>query len=119
MKCFNHRELDALAVCKHCGRALCANCSAEVGLAVACKGRCEAEVASILDLHQRGKTAYDKAAASHSKNGVFIGLMGLGFTLFGLVGWGNGGGFMLPMGLLFLVSSAFSFHSAKKYRSRD
>ncbi|MFM8471396.1 MAG: hypothetical protein ACKODH_15785 [Limisphaerales bacterium] len=111
--------MDAIAVCKHCGRVLCATCATDVGLAVACKDRCEAEVASILDMHQRGKTAYDKAAASHSKNGVFIGLMGLVFTVLGCFGWGKGGGFMLWMGLLFLISSAFSFHSAKKYRSRD
>ena len=27
MKCFNHRELDAIAVCKHCGRGICSDSS--------------------------------------------------------------------------------------------
>lgn len=44
MKCFNHRELDAIAVCKHCGRALCSGCVADSSGMSACKGRCEAEV---------------------------------------------------------------------------
>ena len=26
MKCFKHKESDAVAVCCHCGRALCAEC---------------------------------------------------------------------------------------------
>lgn len=47
MKCFNHRELDAIAVCRHCGRALCPACVAESAGMSACKGRCEAEVAAI------------------------------------------------------------------------
>lgn len=44
MKCFNHRELDAIAVCKHCGKALCSGCMTESSGMSACKGRCEAAV---------------------------------------------------------------------------
>ena len=44
MKCFNHRELDAIAVCKHCGRAICSGCVVESSGMSACKGRCEAAV---------------------------------------------------------------------------
>jgi hypothetical protein len=44
MKCFNHRELDAIAVCKHSGRALCSGCTGESSGMAACKGRCEAAV---------------------------------------------------------------------------
>ncbi len=44
MKCFNHREMDAIAVCKHCGRALCSGCVSEIAGMSACKGRCEAAV---------------------------------------------------------------------------
>lgn len=44
MKCFNHRELDAIAVCKHCGKALCSQCLPEIREIAACKGRCEAAV---------------------------------------------------------------------------
>jgi len=119
MKCFNHRELEAIAVCKHCGRALCPNCIAEVELLAACKGRCEVEVLAIVDAHQRGKTAYQKVAATTVKTAVFLGVLGLPFTILGAFSWGKGGGFMLIMGLTFMVWSAFTFQSAKKYRNRD
>lgn len=119
MKCFNHREIDAIAVCKHCGRALCPNCAAEVELAAACKGRCEVEVAAILDAHERAKTAYQKVAATTVRSAVFIGMLGFVFAILGIFGWGKGGGFSLIMGTIFLLWSAFSFNSAKRYRNRD
>ncbi len=91
MKCFNHRELDAIAVCKHCGRALCPNCIAEVELAAACKERCETEVAAILDAHHRGKTAYQKVAVTTVRTAVFLGLLGFPFTILGAFGWEKAG----------------------------
>src|SRR5262249_54137422 len=48
MKCFNHREADALAVCKHCCRALCHECVAEIQGAVSCRGDCEKHVAAFV-----------------------------------------------------------------------
>lgn len=44
MKCFNHRELDAIAVCMRCGRAVCSGCLAEVDGVTACRERCEAGI---------------------------------------------------------------------------
>jgi hypothetical protein len=54
MKCFNHRELDALAVCKHCGRALCSSCAAETEDLIACRGRCENFVSKTVKVQQAG-----------------------------------------------------------------
>jgi len=110
MKCFNHRELEAIAVCKHCGRALCPNCIAEVELLAACKGRCEVEVLAIVDAHQRGKTAYQNVAATTVKTAVFLGVLGLPFTILGAFSWGKGGGFMLIMGLTFMVWQLLRFN---------
>jgi peptidoglycan/LPS O-acetylase OafA/YrhL len=41
MKCFQHREAEAVGTCKNCGRGLCSDCAA-VGIALTCKGSCEA-----------------------------------------------------------------------------
>ena len=41
MRCFVHHEVEAVGICRACGRALCPDCTAEVEGAVACKGRCE------------------------------------------------------------------------------
>lgn len=41
MRCFSHQEKDAVAVCRACGKGLCAECGADTGLGLACRGRCE------------------------------------------------------------------------------
>jgi hypothetical protein len=43
MRCYYHREADALGVCRSCQRGICAACVAEVEPdGIACVGRCEA-----------------------------------------------------------------------------
>lgn len=38
MKCFNHHDRDAFAVCKACGKALCLECAEEYKGEFICKG---------------------------------------------------------------------------------
>ena len=41
MKCFKHPLVDAVAVCAHCGRGLCGECSQKSnGLRMTCSGEC-------------------------------------------------------------------------------
>jgi len=40
MKCFNHPAGDAVAICKACGRAFCAECVLESEQGVACQQSC-------------------------------------------------------------------------------
>lgn len=64
MKCFNHASVDAVSVCKSCGRGLCRDSIAEVGLSCSCKGDCEQVVATMNDLVARGRTAYQKMSGA-------------------------------------------------------
>jgi len=86
MKCYNHPNVDAVASCKSCARGLCHECIAEVGLSCSCRGRCEADVATLNDLVERGRTAYQKASATYFRSGVFITMLGAVFELLGTVG---------------------------------
>lgn len=79
MKCFNHSTAEAVAVCKSCGRALCHDCTTEVGLSCSCKNRCESVVATANDLMERGRTAYQKTSGLQYRNGIFIILLGVTF----------------------------------------
>ncbi|MCX6899717.1 MAG: hypothetical protein NT105_13590 [Verrucomicrobia bacterium] len=72
MRCFNHSEIEAVAVCKSCGRALCHDCITEVGLGCSCKGRCESDVASINDLAERNRTVYQKNSAIYWWSGIVL-----------------------------------------------
>ena len=52
MHCYNHSGSDAVGICKSCGRALCRSCVAEVEKIVACKDRCESDVAAMLSINR-------------------------------------------------------------------
>jgi len=53
MKCFYHRDTDAIGACKNCGRGLCGGCAAEREDGLACRSRCEAKVDAVVQLVQR------------------------------------------------------------------
>ena len=53
MKCFYHRDKDAIGICKSCSRALCQECAAEFPKGIACKGRCEEDVRAVIELIER------------------------------------------------------------------
>lgn len=84
MKCFSHRTQEAFAVCKSCGRGLCAECIVEVNLSCACRDRCESDVAAINDLVQRGRSAYHKTSATYLRSGIFTLFLGLIFIMLGI-----------------------------------
>ncbi|MFZ2641021.1 MAG: hypothetical protein WA117_08515 [Verrucomicrobiia bacterium] len=83
MKCYNHSEIDAVGVCMSCGRALCHDCIAEVGLRCSCKGRCEATVANFNDYAERAKTVYQKSSAVYRWMGIFALMFGILFAGYG------------------------------------
>lgn len=121
MNCFTHPQA-AIGICKHCGRGLCHDCVVEVELSLACKSRCEAHVAALNELLDRGKTAYQKTAGAYTKIATVMGLTGLLFTVVGIMMRKADFIALLvftPLGLVFLLCSVFFFHSAKQYRSRD
>ena len=106
MKCFNHSIADAVGVCRSCGRALCRECIAEVGLSCSCKGRCETVVAAMNDLVERGTTAYRKVGLATLRQGIVIVLFGGLFLFIGIAesgGRGYFGYFMLGVGVLCTV----------------
>lgn len=77
MKCFQHRQADAIGACKNCGRGLCDGCLADLGDGLACAGRCEKQVAGINAMIAR--------SAGSSKTGLVAGIgMSATFFLFGL-----------------------------------
>lgn len=58
MRCYYHRDVDAIATCRSCCRGLCDACAAEVGKLSACRERCEADVAAMQALLARSDRAF-------------------------------------------------------------
>ena len=81
MKCYIHRDHDAVAICRACARAICPDCVAEVGLSCSCKNRCEKEVAALNAMIVRDRALHKYLTISS----LFIGLAGLVFLLWGLI----------------------------------
>jgi hypothetical protein len=47
MKCFTHRDTDAVAVCKQCGKAVCENCMVVGATGISCRGACAEQVGGV------------------------------------------------------------------------
>ena len=118
MKCFYHPDRDAVALCKSCSRGLCSDCSADVPPGVACRGKCEEDVASLNLVIRRSKTAYQKTGAAYRRNAIATLIMGVFFVAFGvlpvLVSQSYGALFLTPLGCVSLLWSYFSYRSGKE-----
>jgi hypothetical protein len=84
MKCFNHSESDAVAVCKACGKAICHECTTDLGHSIACKDSC-VEKANLLEaIVSNAKTTYSNQKRNQLFMPAFFGFMGVGLLVSGL-----------------------------------
>ena len=88
MKCFLHQERDAVGICKSCGKGICPDCAVDLGRGLACHGRCEVEVRSLIDLVDRNvrlgpktEAIMDRASGAWIAGTVFF--LGMGALFFG------------------------------------
>jgi hypothetical protein len=79
MKCFVHDQADAVAVCKHCGKALCRACAVDRPPGgVSCRGSCEEQTRlAWAQLHQGRATA--------AANRAMLALLGAGSAGLGVL----------------------------------
>lgn len=91
MRCFYHQDKDAVGTCKSCGKGLCAECAADLGKGLACRGRCDADVRAVISLIERNiqlqpaTTRLIQAGGSARLAGSFFFLItGAVFLIFGL-----------------------------------
>ena len=121
MKCFTHRNSDAAAVCRSCGRALCPDCISEVGLSCACKNRCESDVARFNEMLTRGRpgsgtpvnlVGYDRV--------IFLIVLGLAFIGYGVYNFGNHGVNWLfaAFGVAFFIFGISQFFMTRNFRKQ-
>src|SRR5262245_19526894 len=85
MKCFYHSDQDAVGICKSCNRGLCRECCAELNPGLACRGKCETDVASLNALVERGKNAYAVAGSACRRNAIVLLIIGIGFLSLGII----------------------------------
>ena len=90
MKYFTHHDADAVAVCKPCGRGVCAGCAmVATDNSVSCSPRC-AETAARLGALISKSTRHAKA--TQNTQAIVLGIMGLATVFAGFVATGVGRG---------------------------
>lgn len=115
MKCYNHQNIDALAICKNCNKGLCKDCLTEIDDGIACTGHCAEKVTKINELIEGNINSKNSAVGPYMRNGYLYLLMGLVFVAYGTLINSNME-FIAIMGVLFLVGSIFSFINAKNQK---
>ena len=89
MKCFYHREAEAVGSCKACSKGLCGACAVDVK-GLACRDSCEEQVRSINQLVDRNirvspasERVLGKYSGAYLATGVFQILAGVVFGFLG------------------------------------
>lgn len=84
MRCFYHRDTEAVGICKSCGRALCPDCVADIGKGIACSGRCEEDARAVIALVERNIRLSPQMARARSTAAVFNLFVGSVFIAWGI-----------------------------------
>jgi hypothetical protein len=88
-------------------------CAADVPNGTACRERCESEVATINEVHERNKTGYQKASGAYARTSLVYLMMGVIMTGVGALTLPTGL-VILALGVAMLVAAAFSYSTARK-----
>lgn len=124
MKCFQHTERDAVGLCKNCSKALCPECAADLGRGLACKGRCEHDVAELnrmldhnIQLVDDSSGLLESQLKMQRRSAGFAAwlLLVAGAVLFGWGWMGEGGlNFVTAIGLAFLAFGGIGLFGVSK-----
>jgi hypothetical protein len=114
MNCFYHPDRTAVGLCKHCSKALCPDCAADLEHGLACVNKHEEEVENLNMLISKNTKVQTAAPKNSLIAPIFYLFLGLVFAGFGL--FSNGGMTDLPfiMGAGFIVFAVVVFIQNRK-----
>ena len=113
MRCYNHSDLEAVGICKACGKGLCSGCAVDLGHGLACRGDHEQRVAEFESMVSRSRRVQKTAGGARYGTAAFLGFMGVVFTCYGLVQARNEK-FLVLLGVGFLAYGVYAFITARK-----
>lgn len=103
MKCYNHPEKDAVAVCKACGKAVCQTCGIETRNGFACQQSCVDNLAGTNELRLKQAAHLKNIRRMNFIGSLFSIGMGLLFMYFSSLGYGIVYNFVFLLGIGFTV----------------
>jgi len=117
MICYNHNEIQAVAVCKNCFKAICKECTISDDNGFACSEKCHEEIVVYQSMIEKSKTMYGVKPGRAPVMTILLLVAGFPFLCFGAFSLVNGdwiGLFTLVMGIIFLVIGTISYINMKK-----
>ena len=114
MNCFRHRHIDAIAVCRSCGKAVCGQCCREYGSEIICGEDCRRERERAHQLDARLRQTFgvgSRPPVPPSVSAYFF--FGVILLLTGIYFWFDRQSFDV---LTFGISAVFFVMSAASYR---
>ena len=119
MVCYYHPEKSAVGLCKYCQRGLCADCAAQAGDSLACKGLHEEQVHAMEVLMQKNILQSKRVGSDYVRNTIFYGVVGVLFSVFGfsqLRFLGLQALIYLMIGLALLWAALANYLESRKYK---
>ena len=103
MHCFNHPDRAALGSCKACMKGLCADCAADLGHGLACRGVHEARVEQLEELITRNMRVQAAAGGARYVSAAFMAFVGVVMLATGLYTEHRLTAYASLMGISFIV----------------
>jgi hypothetical protein len=122
MKCYYHRDVDAVGICKSCSRGICGECAAEVGDSLACMVKCVESVAELDRLVARSKASFSNARRTYLITASLMMMLATALFAWGcsIIASGRAGsGFIVFFLSGFLVLFSISYIRAGLALTRD
>jgi hypothetical protein len=113
MKCFTHPDVDAVLICRACGRGACKECVTPAGDYVACSPGC---VAAVAQLNAFVAKSGARMRATHTTQAVAFSVLAAGTAFGGLLADGVGRGVLLSAAALVALMAYRYFRLAAAWR---
>ncbi|QFT21285.1 hypothetical protein FIV02_06790 [Pseudomonas sp. THAF187a] len=122
MQCHNH-EIQAVATCKNCYKAICRDCLSLVNGICACKNSCEQAVTDLEEYLSLSKQSIKKISNTYKNGAIFNFICGLVFLIIGIApvitGSNYGVTIFAVLGLAFFYGSYASYKGGKRLETNE
>ena len=120
MRCYYHRDVEAVATCRSCCRGLCDACAVDIDKASACRERCEGDVAAMRALVVRSNRAF-ATGARQLRIAALICIMFAGLFVilsrrppYSMATW-----LLLPAAVVLLIAATLLVFNARRYDEKN
>ncbi len=117
MICYNHKNKQAVAICKNCFKAICEQCAIPDDNGFACSEKCHQEIISYNMMMEKSKAVYGLKPGRIPVNTILPLILGIPFVILGaisLIGREYIGCLPLSAGLVFIAYGIASYVNMKR-----